>query len=68
MLKSMKSKIAVGVSAVAASGSAFADNTAAITEAITAGEGMIQLTTGGVISVAAICFGVGLVASMLIKR
>ncbi|HHC6807757.1 TPA: hypothetical protein ACN33R_000701 [Vibrio parahaemolyticus] len=68
MLNSMKSKIAVGVSAVAASGSAFADNTAAITEAIAAGEGMIQLTTGGVISVAAICFGVGLVASMLIKR
>lgn len=68
MLKSMKSKIAVGVSAVAASGSAFADNVTKIGEAITAGEGMIQLTTGGVISVAAICFGVGLVASMLIKR
>lgn len=68
MLKSMKSKIAVGVSAVAASGSAFADNATKIGEAIAAGEGMIQLTTGGVISVAAICFGVGLVASMLIKR
>ncbi|ELB2763881.1 hypothetical protein QNE65_002696 [Vibrio alginolyticus] len=43
-------------------------NAAAIQAAIDAGQGMVQLTTGGVITVAAICFGVGLVASMLIKR
>ncbi|HHY0600194.1 TPA: hypothetical protein ACVU5L_002710 [Vibrio parahaemolyticus] len=65
-----KTKIALVVTAFAASGSAFAENPAVakINEAIANGEAMVQLTTGGLISVAAICFGVGLVAAMLIKR
>ncbi|MDG2608974.1 hypothetical protein ACP6H1_24020 [Vibrio harveyi] len=67
-IRNIKTKIVVASGAVMASGSALADNTAAITEAVTNGEALVQLTTGGVISIAAICFGVGLVASMLIKR
>ncbi|EIZ1450382.1 hypothetical protein NB476_06680 [Vibrio sp. RM-44-3] len=43
-------------------------NLAAIQTAIESGQSMVQLTTGGIISIAAICFGVGLVAAMLIKR
>lgn len=70
-IRNKKTKIALGVTAFAASGSAFATENAAITkinEAIASGEAMVQLTTGGLISVSAICFGVGLVVAMLLKR
>lgn len=67
-IQNLKTKVAAATAAMVASGSALADNNAAITEAITSGKGLVELTTGGVISIAAVCFGVGLVASMLIKR
>jgi len=67
MLKNNKVKI-LGFGSLLGSGSAMADNTAAITDAIATGSSLVTLTTGGILSVAAICFGVGLVASMLIKR
>ncbi|AXX59860.1 hypothetical protein [Vibrio vulnificus] len=49
------------------SGSAFADNTAAITEAVTAGKAMVELTTSGVIGIAALGFGLGMVVAWLRK-
>ncbi|WP_438827334.1 hypothetical protein [Vibrio vulnificus] len=56
------------ISAVAlTSGSAFADNTAAITEAVTGGKAMVELTTSGVIGIAALGFGLGMVVSWLRK-
>ncbi|HFQ4956315.1 TPA: hypothetical protein ACGUP3_004510 [Vibrio vulnificus] len=60
-------KLTIISSMLLASGSAFA-NTEKVTAAITQGESLVQLTTGGVITVAAICFGVSLVASLLIRR
>ncbi|MEZ9289131.1 hypothetical protein [Vibrio lentus] len=71
IIETVKNKSGVFVASAAAltaSGSALADNTAAVTEAIAAGTALTTLTTGGILSVAAVCFGVGLVASMLIKR
>ncbi len=49
------------------SGSAFADNTTAITDAVTAGKSMVELTTSGVIGIAALGFGLGMVVSWLRK-
>lgn len=66
-----KSGVFVASAAALASGSALADtdaNTTAVTQAIAQGTALTTLTTGGILSLAAICFGVGLVASMLIKR
>lgn len=71
IIETVKNKSGVFVASAAAltaSGSALADNTSAVTEAIAAGTALTTLTTGGILSVAAVCFGVGLVASMLIKR
>lgn len=49
------------------SGSAFADNAADVTAAITAGKTMVELTTSGVIGIAALGFGLGMVVSWLRK-
>lgn len=49
------------------SASAFADNTTAITEAVTAGKAMVELTTSGVIGIAALGFGLGMVVAWLRK-
>lgn len=50
-----------------ASAPAFADNTAAITDAVTAGQSLVSLTTAGVIGIAALGFGLGMVVSWLRK-
>ncbi|EGU43302.1 hypothetical protein [Vibrio splendidus] len=66
-----KSGVFVASATALASGSALADtdaNTTAVTQAIAQGTALTTLTTGGILSLAAICFGVGLVATMLIKR
>ena len=44
------------------------DNTTAITSAITAGKALVQTTTSGVIALAALGFGVGMVVTWLAKR
>ena len=52
------------------SGSAFAEvsaNEAAITSAVEAGKGMVSLTTSGVIGIAALGFGLGMVVAWLRK-
>lgn len=52
------------------SGSAFADpsaNETAITGAVNAGKGMVELTTSGVIGIAALGFGLGMVVAWLRK-
>ncbi|WP_146441625.1 hypothetical protein [Vibrio kanaloae] len=51
------------------SGSAFAEgaNETAITAAVEAGKGMVQLTTSGVIGIAALGFGLGMVVAWLRK-
>ncbi|MCG9690803.1 hypothetical protein L1D55_03245 [Vibrio sp. Isolate22] len=52
------------------SGSAFADasaNETAITSAVNAGKSMVQLTTSGVIGIAALGFGLGMVVAWLRK-
>ena len=52
------------------SGSAFADGSAnetAITAAVNAGKGMVELTTSGVIGIAALGFGLGMVVAWLRK-
>ncbi|CAH7177224.1 conserved exported hypothetical protein [Vibrio chagasii] len=52
------------------SGSAFADasaNETAITSAVNAGKTMVQLTTSGVIGIAALGFGLGMVVAWLRK-
>ncbi|EHA1126512.1 hypothetical protein FG475_15435 [Vibrio navarrensis] len=61
-------KVTIISSMLLASGSAFATVEEKVTSAIASGESLVQLTTGGVITVAAICFGVGLVASLLTRR
>ncbi len=56
---------------VTASGSAFANteggNNAAITAAVEAGKNMVSLTTSGVIGIAALGFGLGMVVAWLRK-
>ncbi|MEZ8195655.1 MULTISPECIES: hypothetical protein [Vibrio] len=54
---------------VTASGSAFAEgaNETAITAAVDAGKSMVSLTTSGVIGIAALGFGLGMVVSWLRK-
>lgn len=55
---------------VTASGSAFAEGSAnevAINAAVEAGKGMVSLTTSGVIGIAALGFGLGMVVSWLRK-
>lgn len=55
---------------VTASGSAFADasaNETAITAAVDAGKSMVSLTTSGVIGIAALGFGLGMVVAWLRK-
>lgn len=47
--------------------SASADNLTAINDAVTAGSGLVSATTAGVIAIAALCFGLGLVVSWLRK-
>ncbi|MGF1711030.1 hypothetical protein L4C37_10715 [Vibrio kagoshimensis] len=52
------------------SGSAVADpsaNETAITAAVNAGKGMVELTTSGVIGIAALGFGLGMVVAWLRK-
>ncbi|PTP52549.1 hypothetical protein [Vibrio splendidus] len=52
------------------SGSAFAEGSAnenAITAAVEAGKGMVSLTTSGVIGIAALGFGLGMVVAWLRK-
>ncbi|WP_150141084.1 hypothetical protein [Candidatus Enterovibrio escicola] len=52
------------------SGSALADtttDTSAIDAAIASGKSMVSATTSGVIAVAALCFGLGMVVSWLRK-
>ncbi|KLV03268.1 hypothetical protein ABT56_20295 [Photobacterium aquae] len=62
----------VGGALVLASGSAFAEgaggNTAAIQGAISSGKNMIEMTTGGLITLAAAVFGVMMVVNLLSKR
>lgn len=70
-VKNGKGKFVVVASTAVASTSAFAAdptaNEAAINAAIASGQSMVSATTAGVIAVAAICFGVGLVVSWLRK-
>ncbi|WP_425665745.1 hypothetical protein ACPUEJ_07495 [Vibrio tubiashii] len=56
--------------ALTLSGSAMAEdpNTAAINAAVTAGKSLVSLTTSGVIGIAALGFGVGMVVTWLAKR
>jgi len=54
--------------ALTVSGSAMADNTTAITDAIDAGKALVSTTTSGVIAIAALGFGVGMVVTWLAKR
>ncbi|MCZ4296381.1 hypothetical protein [Vibrio sinaloensis] len=54
--------------ALTVSGSAMADNTTEITEAITAGKALVSTTTSGVIALAALGFGLGMVVSWLSRR
>lgn len=56
--------------ALTLSGSALAEdpNTAAINAAVTSGKALVSLTTSGVIGIAALGFGVGMVVSWLAKR
>ncbi len=65
-----KGKFVVVAATALASNSALADtspNVAAINAAIASGTSMVSATTAGIISVAAICFGVGLVVGWLRK-
>lgn len=70
MLKNLRqiasNKILVASVALTSS-SAFADNTKEVTDAITAGKAMVQLTTSGVIGIAALGFGLGMVVAWLRK-
>ncbi|MDC5804753.1 hypothetical protein OPW36_14115 [Vibrio europaeus] len=56
--------------ALTLSGSAMANdaNTTAITDAITSGKALVSTTTSGVIALAALGFGVGMVVTWLAKR
>lgn len=72
-LSSKKAKLTLVASGgVLVSSPSFANeaaaHTAAIQAAITQGTSMLQLTTGGILSLAAICFGVGIVSAMLMRR
>ncbi|CAK2214775.1 hypothetical protein AB4077_21765 [Vibrio cyclitrophicus] len=64
----VSNKILVASVAVT-SGSAFAEgaNETAITSAVEAGKSMVGLTTSGVIGIAALGFGLGMVVSWLRK-
>ncbi|WP_192890637.1 hypothetical protein [Vibrio bathopelagicus] len=64
----VSNKILVASVAVT-SGSAFAEgaNETAITAAVDAGKSMVSLTTSGVIGIAALGFGLGMVVSWLRK-
>lgn len=73
MLKNLRqiasNKILVA-SVALTSASAFADastNETAITAAVNSGKSMVQLTTSGVIGIAALGFGLGMVISWLRK-
>ncbi|MGL4433694.1 MAG: hypothetical protein ACRCUW_13950 [Plesiomonas shigelloides] len=60
----------LGLSAAMTSGVASAaegDMTSAITNAITAGQANVSMTIAGVVSVAALCFGAGLIVAWLRK-
>ncbi|MCG9727436.1 hypothetical protein L1D52_24620 [Vibrio brasiliensis] len=54
--------------ALTVSGSAMADNTTEITSAIDAGKALVSTTTSGVIALAALGFGLGMVVSWLSRR
>lgn len=54
--------------ALTVSGSAMADNTTEITDAITSGKALVSTTTSGVIALAALGFGLGMVVSWLSRR
>ncbi|WP_415721575.1 hypothetical protein [Photobacterium ganghwense] len=63
-----KHAVKVGLVAVTmASGPALAEgaNSAAITAAISSGKSMLETTTGGLIALGAIVFGVGMVVGLL---
>lgn len=69
-LRQMVSNKILLASIALTSGSAFADasaNETAITAAVNAGKSMVQLTTSGVIGIAALCFGLGMVVAWLRK-
>ncbi|KAB7689501.1 hypothetical protein [Plesiomonas shigelloides] len=60
----------LGLSAALTSGVASAaegDMTSTITNAITAGQANVSMTIAGVVSVAALCFGAGLIVAWLRK-
>lgn len=60
----------LGLSAALTSGVASAADdgmTSAITNAITAGQANVSMTIAGVVSVAALCFGAGLIVTWLRK-
>lgn len=64
-LKGKTTKLAlVGVTALASS-SAFANNSDAIEAAIASGQAAVSLTTSGVIALAALGFGLGMIVSWL---
>ncbi len=70
MIKTMKNKVrnaSIAVVAAVATSPALASNTEAITAAIDAAKGDVGLTTSGVIAVAALGFGLGMVVSWLRK-
>lgn len=60
-------KVVAVTGAVVASVPAFADNAEAINAAVTAASGEVGLVTAGVISIAALGFGLGMVVSWLRK-
>lgn len=66
MLKSLKTKLAVPSAAVLSSGSAFAtDHTAAINAAVADGTGNYTAVVLGLIAIAAVGFGLGLIYNKL---
>lgn len=62
--KTVKLTLVAGT-ALAASSSAFANNVEAIEAAVSSGQNMVSLTTSGVIALAALGFGLGMVVSWL---
>tara|TARA_Y100001960_G_scaffold301297_1_gene351223 strand:- start:725 stop:943 length:219 start_codon:yes stop_codon:yes gene_type:complete len=69
-LRQFASNKVLWASVALTSGSAFAEasaNEAAITAAVNSGKSMVSLTTSGVIGIAALAFGLGMVVMWLRK-
>ncbi|EKO3792809.1 hypothetical protein HAR83_002223 [Vibrio metschnikovii] len=64
-LKSKTVKLTLVAGTALASSSAFANNSEAIEAAVASGQSMVSLTTSGVIALAALGFGLGMVVSWL---